>query len=73
MSHSVYVIVPLAEVTQAMINVSVTGRLEKVRKCPQGTNCLFEVPREDARWFLDYQWYSLSEIQEILATESWDG
>lgn len=73
MSNTIYVIVPTTEVTQAMINVSVTGKLDKVRKSLTGDSCVFEVPKEDARPFIDYPWLTLEDVQGILSTEAWDG
>lgn len=73
MVKSMYVIVPTASVSIKMINLSTSRSVEDLRKNNDGSLSILRVltPVHDA--FLDYIWYTPSEILEELEKEGWNG
>lgn len=68
---TMFVIVPTADVIQAMWNKSLERFSSNARLSLDGTLTLLEVETPVNDIFIDYQWYTLEEIRVVLAGASW--
>lgn len=68
---NIYIIIPTVDLTQGMINRSVNRKSENIRLSLDGTKSLLEVEQPVSSIYNDYQWYSCSEINEILLGAEW--
>lgn len=73
MSETIYIIIPVAELTQGMINRSLNRKMENIRTNNINTKALIEVESPHHTIYDDYQWYQCHEISEILLEEEWQG
>lgn len=67
-----YVIVPVVDVVQAMLNKSLEHSVEKLRTSTDGTLCVIETENPVHDVFIDYRWYSHSEIEVEMAKAEWN-
>lgn len=70
---TVYIIVPslAAANNYEMLNASVSPSFDAVRKNDVESKYLFEVQLPAAEVFSSYQWYSRSEILDIMEESEW--
>lgn len=73
-NETVYVIVPTAQVTQAMVNrmrTSFNIDEDKIRKSVDDSLTLLTVKTDQIDLFEDYQLYNQNEILPIIETSEW--
>jgi hypothetical protein len=71
----VYVIVPTADITNAMINASKLGfntHTETLRKSIDGTLTLFKIKMDDIEPFKTYECCNCMDIKAALDTADWE-
>lgn len=68
-----YVIVPISEITNTLLNASTTHLLENTRHSLDETLCVLKFDESvNAQYFIDRTWYTKTEIDEIMLTEVWE-
>lgn len=68
---SIYVIIPSASITQAMINRSLNRKIENIKANLANTMLMLEVEEPVPSIYYAYQWYNRDEAEEIMQGAEW--